>query len=164
MRLAQRGKSSGVLMSAAAALFLSGCFGAARNIPGPPADQFAGQELKYSLAGTDEAALGSIQKYLARQDLPSELRPGPPRTYLVTSYIEEPSTTGARRVRRSAYRFGTGATAQAASGGCTDVVVASLTISRGIHEEAWSPQPADQSFESTAWPGLKEFLQRSACP
>lgn len=145
----------------AGALF--GCGGLAVNVAPPGVDEFPQQELPFRVAGDNDTVLRGIQDYLVSQGLPSIVTVRAPRTFVVTTYIEEPRMPADRRVRRSAFRLGLSQTGANSASPCTSVAVVSLTKSRGIHEELWSIQESDTTFVSSAWPELKALLEKRMC-
>ena len=145
------------------ALVLSGCASVARNVSLPSVDDFPEQELPFRFDGDNNAALKEIHDFLWGRGLPSIVTVREPKTFVVTTYIEEPKKPDDRRLRRTAFRMGLTSSTPSALASCTTISVVSLTKSRGIREEIWSTQDADTTFVSSAWPELKALLDKKAC-
>lgn len=141
---------------------LSGCANMALDSAPPGVDEFPQQELSFRVAGDNDTVLRKIQDYLADRSLPSIVTVRSPKTFVVTTYIEEPRNPGDRRIRRTAYRLAL-SPSQEEESSCMSVSVVALTKSRGIHEEVWSVQEGDESFVSSAWPDLKKALEKEVC-
>ena len=142
---------------------LSGCVGLAVNVAPPNIDEFSQLELPFRVAGANDAVLREIQDYLASHRLPSIVTIRAPKTFVVTTYIQEPLKAEDRRIRRTAFRLALSSVSPTGSPLCTSVAVVALTKSRGIREEVWSVQDLDTTFESSAWPELKAALQKRPC-
>lgn len=144
-------------------LALSGCAGDSMNVRPPSVDDFPEQELPFRFAGDNDVALKEIQTFLWDRGLPSIVTVRASKTFVVTTYIEEPQKSDDRRLRRTAFRLGLTPGAPSALASCTTISVVSLTKSRGVREEIWSTQDADTTFVSSAWPELKALLEKKAC-
>jgi hypothetical protein len=141
---------------------LSGCAtGIAFNYAPPGVDEFPPQELPFRVAGDNDAVLRRIQDYIVSRGLPSVVTVRAPKTYVVTTYVEEPRKPEDRRFRRTAFRFALSPIQAAAP--CTSAAVVALTKSRGVREEIWAVQDSDTTYISSVWPDIKAFLEKEPC-
>lgn len=152
-----------LILGLALAGVLSGCERLAVNVILPGIDEFPQQELPFRAAGDNDVVLRKIQDYLVSRGLPSVVTVRAPKTFVVTTYIQEPRKPEDRRLRRTAFRLALSQTKASTDVPCTSVAVVSLTKSRGIREEVWLVQDADTTYVSSGWPDLKALLEKEAC-
>ena len=142
---------------------LSGCAGIPINVAPPGIEEFPQGELPFRVVGDNEMVLQRIQDYLVSRGLPSVVTVRGRKTFVVTTYVEEPRRPEDRRLRRTAFRLALSQSWESSSALCTSVAVVSLTQSRGIREEAWSVQDTDTTFVSSIWPEMKALLEKKVC-
>lgn len=149
----------------AAAIMLTGCAGVTvkLNAQLPSIDEFPEQEVSFRINGNTDNVLRDIEDFLWQKGLPSIVTVRAPKTFIVTTYIQEPEEANARRVRRTAFRLALTAANPNDKTNCSTVSVVSITKSRGIREEVWSIQDTDMNFTSSKWPELKNLLEERAC-
>jgi hypothetical protein len=129
----------------------------------PEVDEFPEEELPFRVGSTQETTVRAIQDHLVQRGLPSVVTLRAPKTFIVTTYFQEPKNEADRRVRRTAIRLAVAPLQPTGSSACTSVAVVTLTKSRGIHEELWSRQESDTAFTSNAWPEIKALLSKRLC-
>jgi hypothetical protein len=161
----KKGKDMRITILSLVFFMLSGCaISSTSNRGAPPAiDDFPSEEISFRVVGDNNTVLREIQDHLAVRGLPSIETVRVPKTFIVTTYIEEPSTKQDRRVRRTAFRFGLAKISDIAAPVCTSVSVVTLTKSRGMREELWSVQDQDVTYVSSAWPDLRNLFEKRAC-
>jgi hypothetical protein len=138
------------------------------GLPSPVVSDFSSAELTYRMLGDSSTVLTQIEDYLAHNRMPSTVAPpsvttGPPKTYVVTAYLEEPHASSDRRTRRTAFRFAISPNAGKQGRSCSYVSLSTLTQSRGIHEETWSVQRDDETFSSSFLPALQGTIEKQRC-
>ena len=158
------------LLVVACAALQSGCsteFGglAYSDIGGlPPIDGFPQGEMSFRMLGDVSHALRDVSAFLAIERLPATIVSRPPRTLVVTSYVEEPSSAGARRIRRTAFRITLSDDSnRQQQPQCTYTSISSLTQSRGVREEAWTIQIADHAYEPALLLKLQALIEQHKC-
>lgn len=147
-------------------VMLSGCVALPANYQlaqQPSLDEFPDHEVVYVLNGKVDDLLQDIRELLSKQMLPSTVAIESPKTFILTTYIEEPKELKVQRVRRTAFRFALTEGVPSEKKNCSVVSVVSITKSRGMREEIWSIQSADLNFKSAQLPELKSFFEKRAC-
>ncbi len=153
------------LCALAFSLLLSGCSmtGPSSEVAPPKVDEFPQHEVQFRVLDDVDAALRSVQEYLAMRGLASIATVRAPKIFVITTYVDEPSRETDRRVRRTAFRIALSPLPNQSGQNCTALAVSTLTKSRGIKEEIWSVQESDMTFESSAWPDLRKQIASKAC-
>ena len=149
--------------SLALALLVSGCASlSVSDLEPPRVEEFPNREVAYRVAGTQDSVRDQLVQLLSKRTLFHRVEIRAPQTHVVTAYISEPDTHGARRVRKTAYRFSVGPTSPPTA--CAPLSVTWLVKSRGIREELWSIQEADVSHVPASWNEIKTLFENQRCP
>lgn len=154
------------LSCACAVILMAGCVSEPQEARGPaqtPAvADFPAADISFSIAGDQKSVMQHIVNYLSENTMFHRVELGPAQHFVVTAFFEEPSAPGARRTRKTAYRFSVG-TASGPSK-CSPLGVTWITESKGIREERWSVQPDDAAVKPSSWPGIHQMLDSLRCP
>ena len=129
----------------------------------PMMAEFPTGEMSFRVSGDVSAVLHTLNGYMSDNGMLSTIVLQPPQTFVVTSYLEEPSAPGARRVRRTAFRIKLSEDGGKGQPTCTYVSLSSLTKSRGVREETWTVAEADKNFELLFLPKLRELIKDHKC-
>ena len=147
-------------------LLLSGCMSEPPVFRGPaqtPAvGDFPAADISFRIAGDQQSVLQDIVNYLSDNTMFHRVEIGPAQDFVVTAFFDEPAAPGARRARKTAYRFSVGTATDRS--GCSPIGVTWLTESKGIREEQWSVQPEDTALNPSSWPQIHQMLEAHRCP
>jgi hypothetical protein len=148
-----------------AVLLIGGCSSAPPVFRGPaqtPAvGDFSAADISFSVKGDQNSVLQAIVNYLSDNTMFHRVELGPAQDFVVTAFLDEPITPGARRTRRTAYRFSIGAMSVGVK--CSPIGVTWLTQSKGIREERWSVQAEDTGVTPNSWPVIRQLLEARRC-
>lgn len=151
---------------ACAVLLLTGCVAKPPIFRGPaqtPAvGDFPAADISFRLAGEQKSVLQDIVNYLSENTMFHRVEIGPAQDFVVTAFFDEPAAPGARRTRKTAYRFSVGSATD--SSGCSPLGLTWLTESKGIREERWSVQPEDSAVNPSSWSQIRQMLEARRCP
>ncbi len=158
----QRSSSSIGLWFYLLPVLVAGCVGlSVSDLEPPRIEEFPNREVTYLITGTQESVRDQIVDLLSKRTLFSRVWIEALQTYVITAYIDEPKTPGARRVRKTAYRFAVSPTSQTKV--CAQLSVTWLIKSRGVREELWSIQEADVNYVPASWSEIKTLLEKQRC-